>query len=245
MKREQLLFYALKYKGDWNRIAKAVVNSEKWSVILTEKNFSYITILDKEYPLQLLRLQSPPWVIFYKGNIHLLQRQGVAVIGARNCNQEGILNCKKIVHILKNKHTIISGLAKGIDAVAHVSALNNSTIGVIGCGIDFIYPKENQYLYRIMEEKHLILSEYPNDVKPLAKHFPFRNRIIAGLSNAIIVVQSKKRSGTMITVNLALDLGIPIYCIPYAYEDVFGEGCNYLISQGANLILNEKDVLEI
>ncbi len=136
----------------------------------------------------------------------------------------------------------MSGLARGIDGQAHRSALDQHTIAVIGCGLDVVYPKEHASLYAVMRKKQLIISEYPNGTKPYAYHFPWRNRIIAALSEAVIVVEARRRSGSLLTVNEALELDIPVYCVPHAYLDEAGTGCNLLISQGANILVDEDDL---
>ena len=120
--------------------------------------------------------------------------------------------------------------------------MKRSTIGVIGCGIERVYPKENQLLFEAMAENQLILSEYPKDTPPHASHFPWRNRIIAALAKRLVVVEAKEKSGTMLTVNEALKLDKDIYVFPYRYEDHFGRGCNLLIQQGANMLVFDEEI---
>lgn len=135
-------------------------------------------------------------------------------------------------------------MALGIDTVAHRSALRNNgkTIAVLGSGIDYCYPKSNEDIYQLMKQDHLILSEYPKGLVPLKENFPKRNRIIAGLSGAVLVTEAKQRSGTMITVGHALEQGKDIFCIPSRITDYLG--CNYLIQQGAKLVNNVNDIIE-
>jgi ABC-type Fe3+ transport system substrate-binding protein len=121
----------------------------------------------------------------------------------------------------------------------------DKTIGVLGCGINVIYPKENAYLYERMKKSGLILSEYPMHVKPLAYHFPWRNRLIAALSDNLVVIEATYKSGTMITVNECLELSVPIYCVPTAFQNVKYQGCNYLINNGANILVDINDVDDI
>ena len=130
-------------------------------------------------------------------------------------------------------------MAKGIDAQAHKSALTGKTIAVLGCGIDYIYPKVNTDLYRLLSKNQLILSEYPGRVLPLAYRFPIRNRIIAGLSESLYVMQASLKSGTLITVNEMLNLNRDVYALPYNIFDMNGIGTNHLINEGANMILLE------
>ena len=197
-----------------------------------------ITILDEDYPKLLLDLQQPPLVLFYKGNRSLLKNPKISIVGSRIISDYGMRVTKELTNCLKYKYTIVSGLAKGVDQYSHYYALNQgNTIGVLGCGIDYIYPQSNQYLFDIMSKNQLIISEFPGMVKPLKHHFPWRNRIIAGLSDKLIVTQAKLASGTMLTVNEALKINRDIYTIPYQIDDPNGTGCNALIQEGANIIL--------
>ena len=175
--------------------------------------------------------------------INLLKEKGVGIVGARNCSTQALQNTDRIVQRLQSKYVIVSGLAKGIDARAHYNA--TKTIGVLGCGINVIYPKENTYLFERMKNNGLIISEYPMHVKPLAYHFPWRNRLIAALSDSLVVIEAAYKSGTMITVNECLELSVPIYCVPTAFQDEKHQGCNYLISNGANILVDIKDVDDI
>lgn len=241
--REQLLYYAIKYEGDYNKISKAIHNCYKWNKIIYNGN--YITILDKGYPKKLLRLCNPPYVLFYEGDIALLNKESTGIVGSRLPCQYGIKMCEEISNYLKEDLCIVSGLAKGIDAIAHLCAIAHQTIGVIGCGLDIVYPKENSSLFDSMFQKQLIISEYPIGVAPLASHFPMRNRIIAGLSNSVIVCCAKRRSGTLLTVNEAIQIGVNVYCVPHTINEKDGEGCNMLIQQGANIIVNIQDLAEL
>ena len=168
----------------------------------------------------------------------------VAVIGSRKISEYGCKATIEVVNLLKDKYTIVSGLAKGVDSIASMYA--KSSIAVIGNGINVSYPASNANLYQYMMDKQLIISEYPKDVLPQKKHFPFRNRIIAALSKSVVVTQAAIRSGTMITVNEALALNKDIYCIPYPYDDISGQGCNLLIQQGSNIFLlnNLNDIFD-
>lgn len=238
--REKILYFAITYQGEWYKITNAIKTNERWEPVSYQGH--YITIDDPEYPEKLKRLACPPWILFYEGDIRLLKEIGCGIVGSRNASVEGIKNCSSITKTLKEKYVIISGMAKGIDAQAHYCALQRKTIGVIGCGLDVVYPKENVVLYQQMRKTQLLISEYPSGTKPLAYHFPWRNRIIAALSEAIIVVEARKRSGSLLTVNEALELSIPIYCVPYGYENEAGKGCNLLISQGAYILYDEEDL---
>lgn len=238
--RKQILYYALKYHGDYKHIANAIRQNEPWQEVNYEGD--YITIIDEQYPSSLKRLQYAPWILFYKGNLSLLNEEAVAVIGGRVHSKYGGDMCRMVVQYLKQKYVIVSGLAKGIDAIAHINALDYHTIAVLGCGIDVFYPYENKQLQQTIAQNHLLLSEYPGNVKPYPYHFPWRNRILAGLSKAIIVVEAKIKSGTIQTIHYGLEIDIPIYCIPHCFDNPHGRGGNILISQGANIIADEEDL---
>lgn len=234
MLREELIALAVKYKGNYNDIVKALYLCEKVEPLY---NVDAITIIDKDYPEKLLYLKNPPIVLFYKGNKKLLNENIVGIVGSRNPCDYAKRITSIIANKLSNKYCIVSGLAKGIDTIAHLSSLKNKTIAVLGSGIDYIYPSENKLLYEDMCKNQLIISEYPDKVKPYAYHFPFRNRIIAALASEIYVTQASLKSGTLITVNEALNLGKEIYALPYNIDDINGIGTNHLISEGANILL--------
>lgn len=147
---------------------------------------------------------------------------------------------------LNQNFTIVSGLAKGIDTASHLSAIKNKipTIAVIGTGLDIFYPLENRKIQEYLAKNQLILSEYPVGEKPLRYHFPERNRIIAGLSHGVVVIEAKLRSGSLITCERALEEGRDIFAVPGNIADGFSDGCNHLIQQGAKLIYQAQDILE-
>ena len=243
--REQLLYYAWKYKGDYHRIKKAIECNEPWGKI--EYKGNYVTLLDEDYPIRLKRLKYPPWVLFYKGDLTLVNQKMIAVIGSRNESVYGHCCTKMLIKHINEEYGIVSGVAKGIDGLAHYYAIkeNRRTIGVIGCGLDIVYPKENESLYEEIGKHHLLLSEYPYGCKPLAFHFPWRNRIIASLCEKVVVIEAKVKSGTMITVNEALELGISVYAFPHNINNINGEGCNMLIEQGCSMINCIRDMNDI
>lgn len=243
--RDRILYYALKFKGDYRLICEAILKNKPYQKTIYHGN--YITILDEAYPEVLLHLHYRPWILFYEGDLSLLNKTCIAVIGSRIMSDYGCFCTSFLEEYLPVDTVIVSGLAKGVDAYVHKLALKKKRkcIAVLGCGIDVAYPKENQQLYEQIKKEGLIISEYPNGTKPLKYHFPWRNRIIAALSKAVVVVEAKKHSGTMITVNEALTLGIPIYCFPHRINDENGMGCNMLIAQGSNVIITKEDVKEI
>lgn len=234
--RNLLISLAIKYQGDYFKIEKAIKNNEKINNKIPIQKA--ITILDKQYPKQLLDLEFPPFVLFYKGDINLLNNDLIAVIGARNYSEYGKSCTIDIVEKLSKHYVIVSGLAKGIDSIAHRYA--SKTIAVLGNGLNYYYPYENKNLYQHLQENQLVISEYPLNVKPRKYHFPFRNRIIAALCKSIIVTEASYKSGTMLTVNEGLTLNRDIYAVPFAYNETVNCGTNILIQQGANILTKEN-----
>jgi len=229
--RNNLIYLALKYQGEYIKIKKALLNKEKGYA-----NAQAITIVDKNYPSSLLSLKQPPFVLFYKGDLSLLEKEIVAVVGSRNASNYSLECCKGLcLNKLKDK-VIISGLALGIDTCAHISA--SKTIAVVGNGINYIYPKGNKALYERIIKEGLLLSEYPDNTLPLAYHFPFRNRIIAALAREIYVIETEIKSGTMTSVNHGLELGKEIFVLPQPLQNR-ALGNNLLLSEGANFISYE------
>ena len=248
--KEILIYLACKYEGDWASIYKAVahkelVDEEEVMKVNSKLGCNALILLEPDYPESLKHCYHPPFVIFYKGDISLLNRDIVSVVGSRDVDDYGIEMTKKIVSELKNKDVVVcSGLAKGVDKAAHEEALKNDikTIAVLPTGIENCYPKENYYLYKEIEEKGLIISEYPFDTKIEKKMFSTRNRIIASLCKALVVTAVKQRSGTMVSVRYALEYGKDVYVVPYpATSDSFA---NTLIKEGALLITEGNDIFE-
>lgn len=209
------------------------------------KKFPVLSILDSNYPLELKEIYNPPVLLFYQGNIELLSKPKLAVVGARQASQIGCQSVKKIIKETNNQFVIVSGLARGIDTAAHVSALKNggSSIAVIGSGLDVYYPTENKKFQEYMSYNHLVLSEYFAGEQPLKFHFPERNRIIAGLCQGIVVAEAKMRSGSLITCERALEEGREVFAIPGNIIDGKSDGCHHLIQEGAKCIISGKDIL--
>lgn len=210
------------------------------------KKFSSFSILDDLYPERLREIYNPPVLIFYQGNIDLLKNPKLAFVGSRLAGQSGIKAVQKIVTELNQSFTIVSGLAKGIDTASHLSAIKTKTptIAVIGTGLDIFYPLENRKIQEYLAKNQLVLSEYSLGEKPLKYHFPERNRIIAGLSRGVVVVEAKLRSGSLITCERALEEGRDIFAIPGNIADGTSDDCNHLIQQGAKLVYQAQDILE-
>lgn len=211
-------------------------------------NIEIITIMDKEYPEQLKQIYDPPIAIYIMGNKQILNKKSIAIIGCRQCSEYGKNIARQLSYnISKEKINIISGLAKGIDAEAHIGAIQagEKTIAVLGNGLDTIYPKENINIAReILKKGGAILSEYPLGTIPEKRNFPERNRIVSGISRGIIVVEAKEKSGTLITVDFALEQGRDVFVVPGNINSPNSIGTNELIKQGAKVITSYKDVVK-
>jgi DNA processing protein len=207
-----------------------------------------ITIFDKEYPRVLKEIYQPPWALYAKGDTSLLEKDPkLAVVGSRQATPYGKKAIRHIFPDLINQDIlIVSGLATGIDALAHEETLKlgGRTIGVIAGGLYHIYPKENMPLAVKMMQTQLVLSEYPPDTKPLRWQFPARNRIISGLSAGTFIIEAKRKSGSLITANYAVHEGRDVFSLPGSIFSPCSEGANELIQQGAKLVINAKDILE-
>ncbi|PQD95878.1 DNA-protecting protein DprA [Pradoshia eiseniae] len=206
-----------------------------------------ISFLDKEYPITLTNIYQQPWNLYAKGNVKLLTHQRIlAIIGTRAPTHYGQEVLKRMVpEFVAAEMSIVSGLAKGIDAMAHRITLQSDgdCIAVIGGGLYHIYPQENTPLSHMILRKGLILSEYPPIFKPKPWHFPMRNRIISGLSRAILVVESKQKSGTFITVERGLEQGKDIFAIPGNIFSASSSGTNAWIKEGAKLVTDAYDII--
>ena len=209
------------------------------------EEFPSFSILDDCYPWDLSEIYNPPALLFYQGNIDLLELPKVAVVGSRDSSKLGNQSVQKIIKELNNELIIVSGLARGIDTAAHMAALQNGgrTIAVIGTGLDVFYPKANKKLQSYIGKNHLVLSEYGPGEQPLKFHFPERNRIIAGLCRGVIVAEAKMRSGSLITCERAMEEGRDVFAIPGSILDGKSDGCHHLIQEGAKCIMSGSDVL--
>ncbi|UJL47925.1 DNA-processing protein DprA [Virgibacillus sp. NKC19-16] len=210
--------------------------------------YSIITIVDENYPPVLKTIKDPPIVLYAIGNTSLLSHTpALSVIGTRNPSNEAMAKIKYLTKPLLDKGwLIVSGMAKGIDSYAHILALKNQgrTIAVLGGGFHHIYPKQNTSLFKQIAEKGLVLSEYPPDIPPKKHHFPERNRIISGLSFGTLVIEATERSGTLITVDQALDQGREVYAVPGSPLIPQTKGCHRMIQDGAKLAIDPDNILE-
>lgn len=228
---------------------------------MKENNIKTISINNKYYPENLKKIYDPPKVIYVKGNYKILNNLSISIVGCRDATDYGKKAAKYFSYWLsKNKINIVSGLAKGIDSFAHIGAVcgkveENSknvdnlstfgTIAVVGTGLDIVYPKENKYLEeKIIETGGAIISEYPLGTKPTRYNFPKRNRIISGLSKGVLVIEAKEKSGTLITVDFALEQGRDVFVVPGNINSLNSVGTNHLIKQGAIIVTNYKEILD-
>ncbi len=208
----------------------------------------FLTILDKRYPSQLQEIYSPPVVLFYQGDLELLDsKKLLGVVGARQCSSYALQALTQLLpNVIQQKLILVSGLAKGVDGLSHQLALKHhgKTIAVIGNGLDISYPSCNRALQTQIAHAGLLLSEYPLESRPLKYHFPLRNRIIAGLCQTVLVVEARHHSGSLITANLALQENRNVLALPGRINDIYSTGCNELIAAGAKPVLNSNDILE-
>ncbi|MEN2786295.1 DNA-processing protein DprA [Sphingomonas qilianensis] len=205
----------------------------------------HLFIDDPGYPALLAELDDAPPVLTMRGNSALLQRTTVAMVGARNASAAACRFARQLAFQLADDGiAVVSGLARGVDTAAHVGALEGGTIGVIAGGLDVAYPPENAALQERIASEGLLIAEQPPGTEPRARHFPFRNRIIAGLAVGTVVVEAAPRSGSLITARLAGEAGREVMAVPGSPLDPRAQGCNGLIREGATLVQSAADVLE-
>ncbi len=207
----------------------------------------WLCICDQAYPIQLREAYAPPLVIFYRGELPLLNQPMLGVVGAREATNYSTAVLRQLLTgPVINKLTIVSGLAKGVDTLAHQCAIANHgrTIAVIGTGLDLSYPRVNDALQTEIGQSHLLLSEYPNGSHGYRSHFPERNRIIAGLVASVLVTEAKHHSGSLITANLALQNNRNVLAVPGQINQPLSVGTNELVAAGAKPILTPEDILE-
>ena len=205
----------------------------------------YLVLGQGLYPSSLAELDDAPALLTVKGDLRLLDRPMVSLVGARNASAAACRFARQLAHDLGQQGvTVVSGLARGIDSAAHDGSLETGTIGVVAGGIDIFYPPENEARQKAMSERGLVIAEMPPGTEPRARHFPYRNRIIAGLSLGTVVIEAAPRSGSLITARLAAEAGREVMAVPGSPLDPRAQGCNQLIRDGATLIQNAADVLE-
>lgn len=215
---------------------------------LRKGGFGYVTKEETDYPDALRVIPDPPMGLYYEGVFPSERIPKLAVVGTRKCTSYGSAVAEYFSSELARQGVVIvSGLANGIDGIAHRGALkvHGKTVAVLGSGIGIPYPKENWKTYHeIVSSGGLILSEYPPECPPLSHHFPLRNRILSGISDAVLVVEAREKSGTMITVDCALEQGKDVFVIPGRIDEENSKGCNNLIKQGARLVTSPEEILE-
>jgi DNA processing protein len=203
---------------------------------------------EPEYPARLREIYDPPPLLYVRGNVELLNRHTISVVGARRPTPYGNQMAERLSKDLADRGLVIaSGLARGIDASAHKGALNSpagATIGVLGSGIDVVYPKENKKIFEQIEQRGAIISEFPMGAFPAPQNFPIRNRIIAGMALGVVVVEGAQYSGSLITARLAMDFGREVFGVPGHVTQPSSFGPNQLIKQGAKLVTGWEDIVE-
>ena len=232
--------------------ARSQINPEQLLEQHSVKNPNFWTPADADYPRLLLEIPSPPPVLYYRGQVQLQENQGiipmVGIVGTREPTEYGKRWTRKISTALaKHGFTVVSGMAAGIDTNAHHGCLSagGRTLAVLGTGIDVVYPPRNLSLYEEIQKQGLVISEYPAGSKPNRVHFPQRNRIIAGLSRAVLVMEAPTKSGALITADFANEFCRDVYALPGSLDNEQALGCLGLLSKGAHLILNEGHLLEM
>lgn len=202
---------------------------------------------DEEYPERLRNIPDAPYGLFVKGTLPDEHIPSVAIIGARDCSEYGRYVARELGKGLgKNGITVVSGMARGIDGISQLAAIEagGTSYGVLGCGVDICYPSQNRKLYQMLMEKGGVISTFPPGAQPRPQNFPPRNRIVSGLADVVVVVEAREKSGTLITVDMALEQGKEVYVIPGRITDKLSEGCNRLIKQGAGIILSPQDLVD-
>lgn len=228
---------------DSRAVHEAVARALEWA---EQPQRFVVTLADEAYPRLLLEIADPPPLLYARGNVELLQRPGLAIVGSRNATAQGERNAEEFAKALSAFGlTIVSGLALGIDAAAHRGGLAEpgSTIAVLGTGIDLVYPQRNAALAGEIAERGLLISEFPLGTPAAAHNFPRRNRLISGLAGGCLVIEAALASGSLITARLAAEQGREVFAVPGSIHSPFSKGCHALIKSGAKLVESADDVL--
>lgn len=205
----------------------------------------YVFLGDDDYPPLLAELENAPAAMLVRGDIGLTRRPCVAIVGARNASAAACRFARQIAQgLAETGVTVVSGLARGIDTAAHLGSVGGGTVGIIASGIDIAFPPENRELQERVATEGLLIAEQPPGSEPLARHFPSRNRIIAGLAQGTVVVEAAPRSGSLITARIAAEAGREVMAVPGSPLDPRAQGCNLLIREGATLVQSVEDILE-
>lgn len=225
---------------------KAGTVESEWEK-LTKKGIVFLPYFHPDYPEKLKHIPDAPWGLYLLGRLPEEEQASVAVVGARQCSEYGGFMAKKLGKTLGEAGiAAVSGMARGIDGISQMAAVEagGQSLAVLGCGVDICYPRENRRLYERLREQGGILSEYPPGTQPLASLFPPRNRIISGLCDVLVVVEAKEKSGTLITVDMALEQGKEVLAVPGRMTDALSCGCNRLIKQGAGILTKPEDIFQ-
>ena len=238
-----------KYKKKAEKLTASAQNYDVAAMYeeMIERGISFVTIEEKGYPSKLSEIPDAPCALYYVGKLPDDHHKSVAVIGARECSEYGRAMAKQFGRMLAEAEIqVISGMARGIDGIGQQAALDTGgySLGVLGCGVDICYPSEHRRLYDRLIEEGGVCSEYPPGIEPRAMLFPPRNRIISGLCDAVLVIEAKERSGTLITVDMALEQGREVYALPGRVTDPLSRGCNRLIRQGAEIVISPQEMLQ-
>lgn len=213
---------------------------------LQEQGIRMIPYFSEEYPKKLTNISQPPYALYVKGSLPRENQVSVAIVGARRCTHYGEQIALEYGEALASEGIqIISGMARGIDGAGQRGALNagGATYGVLGCGVDICYPRENIGLYMDIQQKGGIISEQIPGQPPLPAYFPERNRIISGLADVVLVIEAKEKSGSLITADMALEQGKDVYALPGSVTSSMSQGCHRLIRQGAGILISPEDLL--
>ncbi len=214
---------------------------------MKEEGIELVTIGEKGYPRRLKAIPDAPYGLFLRGRLQTDDAPAVAVIGARECSEYGRYVAKCLGATLGRRGiTVVSGMARGIDGISQEAALEagGHSVGVLGSGVDICYPAQNRPIYEKLIRTGAVLSTYPLGTPALPRNFPPRNRIVSGLADAVVVVEARAKSGTLITVDMALEQGREVYIVPGRVTDRLSDGCNRLVKQGAGIVLSPESFLE-
>ncbi len=223
---------------------KTVIEEEMLAVERLDAR--YLFLGDADYPHLLAELSNAPPAMIYRGNLSLLKKPMIAIVGARNASAAACRFARDLANgLISEGISVVSGLARGIDTAAHQGSVAQSAVAVIAGGIDIHYPPENEQLQQQIAREGLLLAEQPPATEPKARHFPYRNRIIAGVSRGTVVVEAAPKSGSLITARLAAETGRHVMAVPGSPLDPRSNGCNGLIREGATLIQSVDDVIEL
>lgn len=220
------------------------LDAELWK--LGEHGIHFASWEQKEFPDKLRKIPSAPYALYYKGKLPDPKRKAVAIVGARGRSEYGCSVARELAQKLVNSGIdVISGMARGIDADGHVGALDagGETYAVLGCGVDICYPAQNRFLYEMIPQKGGLISEYPPHTAAKASLFPARNRIISGLSDCVVVVEAREKSGSLITADYAIEQGKEVFAVPGRVKDSLSRGCNRLIHEGAGIFQDTETFL--